>query len=185
MAELKFKLKGVRLAFPSLFEPREFQGDGKFKYSAALLIDPADPQVATINKMIDACGEEKWGAKSAAIVKTLRATDKTFLHDGNLKSQFDGYEGMLYLSAANTLKPTVVDVDRTPLTAKDGKPYSGCYVNVVLEPWAQDNSAGRRINLTLFGCQFLRDGDRFVGGGVADESDFDDLSEGADADDLA
>ena len=43
---------------------------------------------------------------------------------------------MLFVSARNALRPLVVDVDKSPLTAQDGKPYSGCYVNASLELWA-------------------------------------------------
>jgi hypothetical protein len=71
----------------------------------------------------------------------------------------------------------VVDRDRTPLTASDGKPYAGCFVNAVVELWAQDNQYGKRINASLGGVQFAADGDAFGGGGVRTEADdFDDLS---------
>ncbi|EOA7521129.1 ssDNA-binding protein, partial [Escherichia coli] len=43
---------------------------------------------------------------------------------------------------------------------------------------------GKRINASLGGVQFLRDGDAFAGGGVASADDFDDISEGADAEAL-
>ena len=57
-------------------------------------------------------------------------------------------------------------------------------MNVSLELWAQDNNYGKRVNATLMGVQFFRDGDAFAGGGVASEEDFDDVSSGATADDL-
>lgn len=47
-----------------------------------------------------------------------------------------------------------------------------------------DNNFGKRINASLGGVQFYRDGDAFAGGGVASEDDFDDVSEGADAESL-
>jgi len=77
----------------------------------------------------------------------------------------------------------VVDRDRTPLVAADGKPYAGCYVTAIVELWPQDNQYGRRINATLSGVQFERDGDAFGGSAPASADDFDDLSSGA-ADDL-
>ncbi|MWN55950.1 ssDNA-binding protein, partial [Escherichia coli] len=61
---------------------------------------------------------------------------------------------------------------------------AGCYVNAVIDIWAQDNNFGKRINASLGGVQFLRDGDAFAGGGVASADDFDDISEGADAEAL-
>ena len=66
----------------------------------------------------------------------------------------------------------------------DGRPYSGCYVNVSLDIYAQDNTYGRRINCNLSGVQFYRDGDSFEGGTPASPEEFEDLSDGVDDDEL-
>lgn len=173
---MKVKLNNVRLAFPQLFEAKTVNGEGEPAFSASLLIDPADPQIKALNAAIDAVAKEKWAAKAEAILKTMRATDKTCLHDGDLKDQYAGFEGMLYVSARSKTRPLVIDVNKTPLTAKDGKPYAGCYVNASIELWAQDNNYGKRVNASLRGIQFLRDGDAFAGGAPASEDEFDDLS---------
>ena len=65
----------------------------------------------------------------------------------------------------------MINSDRTPLTAKDGVIYPGCYVNVSIDFWAQDNSYGKRINAQLRGVQFVKDGER-LGGSVAAADDF-------------
>jgi hypothetical protein len=78
----------------------------------------------------------------------------------------------------------VLHSDKTPLTEADGKPYAGCYVNASIELWAQDNNYGKRVNASLGGVQFARDGDAFAGGGAASEDEFDDLTAGANADEL-
>ena len=70
----------------------------------------------------------------------------------------------------------MIDVNKSPLTEQHGKPYSGCYVNAFVEFWTQDNNYGKRVNATLLGVQFYRDGESFSGGGVADTDDFDDLT---------
>jgi hypothetical protein len=173
---MKIKLNAVRLSFPQLFEAKTVNGEGKPAFSAAFLISPKDPQIAMINTAISTVAAEKWGAKADAILKTIRAADKTCLHSGDLKSNYDGFEGMMYISARNPLKPSVVDTNRSPLVAEDGRPYAGCYVNAVLELWTQDNNYGKRVNATLMGVQFYKDGESFVGGGVADADDFDDLT---------
>lgn len=182
---MKLKLNNVRLAFPALFEAKTVAGEGKPSFSAALLIDPADPQVKAINAAVEATATEKWSAKAPALIKQMRAADKICLHDGDLKATYDGFPGNLFISARNPVRPTVLDVDKTPLVESDGKPYAGCYVNVILELWAQDNQYGKRVNATLMGVQFAKDGDAFSGGGAADAGDFDDVSAGATADDLA
>jgi len=182
---MKLKLKNVRLAFPQLFEAKAVSGDDKAAFSANFLIDPIDPQVKGINDAIEQVAKEKWGAKADTTLKQLRAADKTALHNGDSKAQYDGFAGNLFISARSTIRPLVLNTDKTPLTASDGKPYSGCYVNATLELYGQDNSYGKRINAVLGGVQFYRDGDAFAGGRAASEDDFDDVSEGATADDLA
>jgi hypothetical protein len=177
---MKIKLNNVRLSFAQLFEAKTVNGEGKPAYSASFLIDPKDPQIVAVNAAIEAVAKDKWGAKSEATLKAMKAADKTCLHSGDLKSNYDGFEGMLYISSRNSMRPLVIDVDKTPLFESDGKPYSGCYVNCSVELWAQDNNYGKRINATLMGVQYFKDGESFSGGGVASEDDFDDLT----ADDL-
>ncbi len=177
---MKIKLNNVRLSFAQLFEAKTVNGEGKPAFSASFLINPNDPQIAAINAAIEAVAKDKWGVKADANLKVMRAADKTCLHSGDLKANYEGFEGMMYISSRNALRPLVIDVDKTPLVAEDGKPFSGCYVNASLELWAQDNNYGKRINATLMGVQYFKEGESFSGGGVASTDDFDDLS----ADDL-
>ena len=51
---MKLMLKNVRLAFPSLFEAKTVNGEGKPAFSASFLINPKDPQVKTIQQAIEA-----------------------------------------------------------------------------------------------------------------------------------
>jgi len=173
---MKIKLNNVRLSFAQLFEAKTVNGEGKPAFSASFLINPNDPQIAAINAAIEAVAKDKWGTKADATLKVMRSADKTCLHSGDLKANYDGFEGMLYISSRNALRPLVIGVDKSPLVAEDGKPYSGCFVNASVELWAQDNNYGKRINATLMGVQFFKDGESFSGGGVADADDFDDLS---------
>jgi hypothetical protein len=180
---MKVKLNNVRLSFPNLFHAKAGEQGGEAKFSAAFLLDPKDPQVAKIEEAIAAVAKQKWGVKADAIVKQLKATDKLALHDGDTKAQYAGYEGMVFVNATNATRPLLLDRDKTILAEEDGKPYGGCYVNTTIELWAQDNKFGKRINAGLGGVQFAKDGDRFGGGTSADESDFDELEDGADAED--
>lgn len=181
----QLKLRNVRLAFPQLFEAKTVNGEGKPAFSANFIIQANDPQISTINAVIERVAKEKWGAKADAQLKALRGSDKVCLHNGDTKAQYAGYEGNYFISARNSVRPLVLDTDKTPLNAEDGRPYSGCYVNAVLELYCQDNSFGKRINAVLSGVQFFKDGEAFAGGRAASDDDFDDVSEGATADDLA
>lgn len=181
---MKIKLANVRLSFPHLFTAQANQDGGQAKFNAAFLIPKDAPVIKEIEKAMAEVAKEKWGAKADAVLKQLRASDKLALHDGDAKSQYAGYEGCMFVNASNASRPLVLDRDKSVLTEEDGKPYSGCYVNATIEIWAQDNSYGKRINAGLGGVQFAKDGDRFGGGTSADESDFDELEDGAEADDL-
>lgn len=181
---MKIKLTNVRLAFPTLFEAKTVNGEGKPAFSASFLIDPADPQVKAINAAIEQVAKDKWGAKADAVLKQMRAQDKVCLHDGDLKANYDGFPGNLYISSRSATRPLVIDADKSPLAEQDGKPYAGCFVNASIELWPQDNNFGKRVNASLRGVQFFRDGDAFTGGGAASEDEFDDIAEGATADGL-
>lgn len=182
---MKLKLTNVRASFMKVWTAEAVKGSEKKTFGCAFLIDPKDPQLKTINAAIEQTAKDKWGAKADAILKQMRAADKLCLHNGDTKAQYEGYEGMLFISSNTPTRPLTLNRDKTPLTEEDGVLYSGCYVNASLELWAQDNDFGKRINAQLGGVQFVKDGDAFsAGGNAADEDDFDEISEGADADDL-
>lgn len=181
---MKIKLENVRLSFPNLFTAKAGDQGGEPKFNCAFLIDPASPLIAEIEGAMKQVAKDKWGAKGDAVYKQLAASDKLALHNGDTKAQYTGYEGMMFINASSATRPLVMDRDKTPLAEEDGKPYGGCYVNATVELWAQDNKYGKRINASLGGVQFVKDGDRFGAGSAADESDFDELEEGANADDL-
>lgn len=180
---MRVQLKNVRLAFPNLFKATQVKGEGDPAFSASFLMAPDHPAVKVINKAIDEVAKAKWGKDAPQVLKSLRATDKVCLHDGDTKSEYEGYTGNLFVSARSKVRPTVLNADKTPLTSEDGKPYSGCYVNAIIELWAQANNYGKRINASLAGVQFFRDGDAFAGGAApADADDFEDVSTDGESD---
>ena len=180
----RYTLRNVRLAFPALFEAKTVNGEGKPAFSASFLIGTEDPQVDEMNTLADEVAAEKWGAKAKQMLAALRGQDKLFIHNGDMKAQYDGFEGNFYVNARSYTQITVVDRDRTPLTAQSGKPYAGCYVDASIEVYAQDNNFGKRINASLRWVQFRRDGDAFAGGAPVDPDEIDDLSTDDDNADL-
>lgn len=168
----KVRIENVRLTFPVLFDAKQVNGQGDPKFSAAFLIPKDHPQMGDIKAAIKTAAGEKWATKADEVLKALFAGDRLALHDGDAKSDYDGYAGNYFVNASNKIRPLVVDGNRAPLQAADGKPYSGCYVTAILEFWAQDNQFGKRVNASLLGVQFVKDGDRLAGGGVAAADDF-------------
>ena len=168
-------LIGVRLAFPVLNEPESFQGEGKPRYSATALIEPGSENHQACLAAMRAAAVEKWGeAKADAAVKGLTAALKTALGDGNLKSEYAGFEDMVYVAAhaQAASPPTLLDGQKKQLPRNTPVIYPGCYVNMSVEFWAQDNQWGKRINASLRGVQFVKDGDSFGAGAPAAADEF-------------
>ncbi len=166
-------IKDVRFNYAnSLFVAQKPKtGEGKEKFSVVSIFPKNHAQIAEVKAAMVAAAEGKWGAKAGEVIKALQAGDKLCLHDGDAKSDKAGFAGNFFINASNEIRPTVVGPNREPLVAADGKPYSGSYGNVILEFWAQDNQFGKRINATLCGAQFTKDGERLSGGGVAAADD--------------
>ena len=169
---MKVIIQNARLAFPSLFTADEKFGN----YGGQFLVEPDSKAVAKMEAAIEQVAKEKWGAKAEATLKGIRAKNNICMYSGDLKADYDGFEGMVAISAGNPKRPTVVDRAKNPTTESDGLVYAGCYVNVILDVWAQDNEWGKRINAKLLGVQFFKDGDSFGSGATVSEDDFDDLS---------
>jgi hypothetical protein len=162
----KIKLNNVRISFPSLFRKATFSGE-ETKFEATFLLDKetqAD-KIAEIETAISDLTKDKLkGAKLKA--------DKICLKDGD-DIDYVGYAGNMSIKASNAKRPMVLDRDRTQLAEEDGRIYAGCYVNGVLELWAQNNQYGKRINANLLGVQFIKDGEPFADGVTASLDDFD------------
>ena len=172
---MKVTIENARLAFPDLFEAKAFEG-GKPKFGAAFLMQPDNPAIEKLRAAEEAVAAEKWGAKAATNLKEIRANGREVVQDGDKKASYDGYAGMLFVNANSDIRPSVYDRDKTPLVATDGRPYAGCYVDAIVEVWAQDNKFGKRINAQLTGVRFRRDGDSFSAGArPAEADDFADL----------
>jgi len=181
------KLKHVRIAFcQHLHTAGSSIAGEKPKFSATFLIPKDDAaQVQQISAVIKAEAVNKWGGKADALLKTLAADNRICFKDGEAKAQYDGFAGMFYIAASNKIKPSLFDIDKTELAESSGKPYAGCYVDAVIEIWAQDNQFGKRINAQLKGVRFVEDGDAFTGTGVANADDFDDIAVGGNGNSVA
>lgn len=168
---IEVKLNNVRLSFESVFKKKRFgEDDANPKYAATFLMDKRK-QRDLIDSCWDAIDDAKyaeWGDKQPSIRE-----DKLALRDGDDES-YDGYEGCMFVAARSDRRPKVFDRDKTPLTEEDGRIYSGCYVNAVVRFWPQNNKWGKRINASLEGVQFVRDGDAFGPPPLSDDA-FDEL----------
>lgn len=168
-------LRNVRLSFPDLYVPKQFEGAGKFKFSGTFLVEPGSENDKLIHAAIQKAAVDKWGAKAADTLKGLMGqSQKCCYLDGAMK-EYDGYAGKWALTAKRDQEagmPKLIDKDMTELTPISGKPYAGCYVNAKVQIWMQENQWGKGIRCTLITVQFAGDGDAFSGSGPADAEGF-------------
>jgi hypothetical protein len=145
-------LKNVRLSYPHLFKAKSVMNSDP-KYSAAFILDKVKDadQIAKVQAVIES-------VKAAEKLKV--DNDKICLKDGASKDEVYG-ANVCFINASNDDRPQVVDRGRHAITEDDDIIYGGCYVNAVLNIWAQNNQWGRRVNASLEVVQFVKDGDRF------------------------
>lgn len=182
------KIKNSRLSFPRLFTPRAFRKDQEPRFEATFLLDPSDKLHAKIIEAIESTADEI--ASDMWPKKIPNALEQCFglAEDDKKKADYDGYQGMFYIScSAKTNNPVrVFDQGRNELV-KDGNvepriPYAGCYVNGTISLWTQDNEFGKRINANLRLVQFASDGEPFSGIKPADPEDELDILDDVDDD---
>lgn len=161
---MKIKLENVRLSYPSLFKKAKFNGEDT-KYEATFVLPKDSPQYEVLQAEIDRLIKE---------AKIKVTPDKICLKDGD-DSDSPVYKNTWTIKAANSMRPTVINKDKSPLTEEDQVIYAGCYVNAIIEFWIQNNAYGKRVNANLHGVQFYKDGEPLSAGSVADPDDFDDV----------
>lgn len=177
----KVTLLGARLSFAALFEPdKRKQDDGTTRevWKANFLFPKGGgdtmavfkgkrmPVMEALKAAADEAKEKKWGDKKNW---PKLKPDRVAVRDGDLED-WDGYAGNTYVSANAPLsdRPQVItnrkDGNGNWIEAEPGgkgSPYSGCYVNAVIELWAQDNEHGKRLNAKVKAVQFYADGEPF------------------------
>ena len=181
---MQVRLTNVRIAFPSLAKPEAF-GDGEPAYQAKFIIVPKSEQAKALKAAIASVASEAWKDKAAAVLKLLTEDKKVCYVEAPYRNKksgetYVGFEDAFYLSARNAKqRPTIIAKTGTivdDVAEIDRLIYSGCYVHATVDVWAQDNKWGRRVNATLTGVMFAKDGDAFGGTPVASASDFADLA---------
>lgn len=183
---MKMTIQNVRLAFPKLWVPEPFPGgnDPTPYFSGNGILPATHPQFKAIEDAIESCFKGKWPKEWSAIQKAAKLLGKVPMRDGATKPDVDGYADNWFISARAKRRPTIVNFDRTPLDQADGKPYGGCYVNLLVEFFAYAKG-NKGVGCDLRGVQFLRDGDAFAGGSAAADTDeFDEIGAPAETDDL-
>jgi hypothetical protein len=113
-----------------------------------------------------------------------------FIRDGAAEKKPE-YEGAWIVASGETQRPAVLRRDKTRFDSPEeiaDTILPGCRIDLLIEPWAQDNEHGQRVNASLRGVRYLRmvEGEEIGEGGIDEEtvaSSFDDDGDGGFGDD--
>lgn len=148
----------------------------------------------TMDNILAEAAAQTWKTNAQGMLASLEASKKCY-RDGNLRRTksgdiYEGYEGRWFVAAKNKKQPTILDNKKDPqtrkaakLTESDGRIYSGCYVNAVIEAYGMSEPKKKGVHASLKSVQFWGDGESFGGGGsvgTADDYDSLDVPAGAD-----
>lgn len=162
------QISNVRLAFPSIFKPSARTPQDVPYYSALFPVQPGSENDRRIKDAIGQVVKEKYGAKADKRLAQLLAKGDVFYKEGPKSNKegdpYDGFEGMNHFRASNKGPLVIVDRKGHPVTEAQGLIYAGCYVNVQIDVWVQDNQHANRVNGKLLAIQFVKDGEPFGGG---------------------
>jgi hypothetical protein len=175
---VKIRLENVRFSQVYVHATgKKFDEASKEKYSIHGIVARTSPVVAQMKAAILAAAKEEWADKAEAKLKAIAALGKIWcLRDGDAKEDSPAYAGNFFIAAKNEIRPLIIGPDRAPLIAADGKPYPGSYGNLIIDVRASDLPTPQ-VYAYLLGVQFVKDGERLAGGGVAAADDFEAIPE--------
>lgn len=166
-------IRNVRASYPHVDKPYKGKDQsGEASYSITGLMDKTthtDAKNALRDMIRELLAEKK--------LKDI-AADRKFLRDGDMTAK-ETDAGNWIVATRESKPPILRDEKNATVQAVDAgrKFYGGCYVDILLRPWFQDNSYGKRVNANLLAVQFKKDGEPF-GEGRITEDDADDVFEG-------
>lgn len=184
MAQEIIFVQNTQLSFPHIVEAHK----GKMaaptataKFSADFILTPDHPALKAFMERYAELAQQKW-AEHAQTVMGMIQSDRKLRCFGVGTEKIDkktfkpcaGYDGNYFISASREQSPQMIRPDGSPVDPANvmeyqtlaRKMYGGCYVNVALRPWIQDNSFGRAIRCDFVAIQFAKDGTPF-GDGVS------------------
>lgn len=166
------KILNVRASYPHLDKPYAGDDGGEPKFSIVGLADKGSHQ-SVKEACVEVIEDLKKANKNAKVAK-----DKLFIKNGD-DSDKEEYEGMWTISARETKRPKVRDGNGDLLEVDEiaDTIYAGCYVDIIIRPWFQDNAFGKRCNANLLSVKFRADGEQLGEGRIDDDDLWDDDDE--------
>ena len=164
----------VRASYPHIDRMWRKNDKDTLAYSLTGILPVATHQPA-IDLLLEVCSEIIDDRNKGADIKD----DLKFIRDGKPTKKPE-YEGAWIVAARETEKPTVLHPDKSEMESPDeikSTIKAGYFIDMLVQPWWQDNDHGKRINASLRAVRFRREGPLIAEGGISKDaaiSSFDD-----------
>jgi hypothetical protein len=175
----------ARLSYPSLLTATAYQNGDKKEYKANLIFDNQDDNTKKVTVIVPKLLNAHFGANGNKILSIITDDKKLrFYREGNKELDKDlnpiPYLQNKLVVIAKTAEDNPhefydangkkVEFSNTFAWQTEGRKfYGGCYANVVVQIWVQDNDYGKAIRCKLLAVQFAGDGEPL--GGTATKPD--------------
>lgn len=168
----------VRASYPHLDAPWAKKSSDTPAYSLTGIL-PTKTHQPAIYLLLGYCEEILEEHNKGKDIKD----DLKFIRDGAPTKKAE-YEGAWIIATRETEKPTVLHPDKSEMDSpaeikREVKP--GYFVDMLIQPWFQDNEHGKRINASLRAVRLRREGPLIAEGGISKDAaiaSFDDDDEG-------
>lgn len=168
----------VRASYPHIDAMWRKSDKDALAYSITGIL-PVKTHQPAIDLLLEVCEDIIKERNKGADIKD----DLKFIRDGKPTKKPE-YEGAWIVASRETEKPTVLHPDKSEMESpaeikKEIK--AGYYIDMLVQPWWQDNEHGKRINASIRAVRLRREGPLIAEGGISKDaaiSSFDDDDEG-------
>lgn len=142
-------------------------------------IMPNSTHAAARKAILDFCQEMLNDRNKGAKIKA----DAYFCRDGDQTGKTEYEDAWIVVGRETDNRPVVLNPDKSEMDVEDikGTIKAGYRVDMLVEPWWQDNEHGKRINSSLRAVRFRREDTPISEGGISKDeaiSSFDDDDDG-------
>lgn len=171
-------IQDIRASYPHIDQPWRKNSTDTLAYSLTGILPVATHQPA-IDLLLEMASEIIAERNKGQDIKD----DLYFIRDGKPTKKPE-YADAWIVASRETEKPTVLHPDKSEMESPaeiKATIKAGYYVDMLVQPWWQDNDHGKRINASLRAVRFRREGPLIAEGGISKDdaiSSFDDDDEG-------
>lgn len=171
-------ISDVRASYPHIDKMWRKNEKDQLAYSITGILPTATHQPA-IDLLLGVCEDIYKERNKGQDIKD----DAKFIRDGKPTKKAE-YADAWIVASRETEKPTVLHPDKSEMDSPEeikSTIKAGFYIDLLVQPWWQDNEHGKRINASLRAVRFRREGPLIAEGGISKDdaiSSFDDDDEG-------